>query len=278
MSRRAFTVLEVVLAAALGAVVALACVGLMGALDRFERAGASASEDLAALVRLRTVMERTFGSLLLSESASGAAAPVGMRARVRLESAGLRDRPPQNTVPVQRLEVVVTRSPVPPGLGGSPLRDTMWEGQEGEVLAVRGVFEVRPDGPQAGTWSVWWRPLPPAGSPDLDGMLALEPTRDPRAVRLARGLTQCQWLAFQKRQRRAELEVWDYNDVPAHMECHVRTARGQWAQWMFEVAWRNGAESAAEARLGGQPGDAGAPPGQQERAGTPPPKPGEQRR
>jgi len=67
VKRRAFTLLETMLAAGIGSVVVLACVAIMYSMQRTDRMMESRAEERAALGRIRTVMERTFSSLLMSD-------------------------------------------------------------------------------------------------------------------------------------------------------------------------------------------------------------------
>lgn len=66
-SRRAFTLLETMLAAAIAALVVFACLGIFFLMNRTDRAMEARANDQAQLERLRFVMERTFSSLLTSD-------------------------------------------------------------------------------------------------------------------------------------------------------------------------------------------------------------------
>src|SRR6185436_11703184 len=65
--RRAFTLLETMLAASIGAMVVFACLGIFYLMNRTDRAMEARANDQAQLERLRFVMERTFSSLLTSD-------------------------------------------------------------------------------------------------------------------------------------------------------------------------------------------------------------------
>lgn len=65
--RRGFTLLETMLAAAMASMVVLACVGLMYSMERTDRMMAVRADQRSDLGRIRTVMERTFTSLLMSD-------------------------------------------------------------------------------------------------------------------------------------------------------------------------------------------------------------------
>ena len=67
ITRRGFTLLETMLAAAIGALVVLACLGMMFMMNRTDRALDARATEQAELERLRWVMERTFSRLLMSD-------------------------------------------------------------------------------------------------------------------------------------------------------------------------------------------------------------------
>jgi hypothetical protein len=279
--RRGFTVLETMLAAAMGSLVLVAVVVLLGMVDRTERLTSRRERDTATLAQLHMVMDRTFGSLVMMDGVtlsvpqpgdrSGKDGPPPARPRMLLEPVGSRNsaRPPASDLPAQRLEVVVEKSPVPPGWGGGPLMDTSYAMDDPDVVATRGVFEVRPgrgrDRAADGTWTLWWRPLPPHDDGREALAFRLEPGQDERAVVVADGLTECQWLAFKNRQRGSEIAASKFDELPAYMEMQVATVSGITANWMFEVQWSNGPETGAEAELiaaaraqGAGPGATGA--------------------
>jgi hypothetical protein len=105
------------------------------------------------------------------------------------------------------------------------------------------VFELRPEDDG---WSMFWRPLPRHESEPDGHLFNTDPRNDPRAIRIASGLLKAQWLAFRKREREPDLEAKLVHDLPAHMELNVVMTSGYAAQWMFEVAWLNGPETAEE--------------------------------
>jgi hypothetical protein len=248
---RSFTVLEVILASALGGVLVLACLGLFAALDRTDRVMAFRHKQAAEMATLHLAMERTFANLLMardsdvqveSQNRSGITEGVVQRpSRPRLL---LHDDPAVGVLSggaaPQRLEVVLSQAPLPPGYGRDdiPTEEDMAIGGP-----MRGVFELRPE---ADAWAMWWRPLP-RDEREPDGhIFSVDPREDPRAVRIATGLQQAQWLAFKQRERQPAIEAKLVHDLPAYMELNVVMTSGYAAQWMFEVAWLNGPETAEE--------------------------------
>ncbi|MBS0189056.1 MAG: hypothetical protein JSS51_13400 [Planctomycetes bacterium] len=77
MKRRAFTLLEMVLATALGAMVIVVALALLRSMEKLERPLAVRQQELADLHRARTVMQRAFSSLVMSDTTP----PVNVNAR-----------------------------------------------------------------------------------------------------------------------------------------------------------------------------------------------------
>lgn len=67
-TRHGFTLLEVTLATALGAMVILVCVALLRSMERLERPLATRQQELADLHRARTVIQRAMSTLVMSDS------------------------------------------------------------------------------------------------------------------------------------------------------------------------------------------------------------------
>lgn len=67
-ARRGFTLLEVVLATALGAMVMLVCFALLRSMEKLERPLAVRQQELADLHRTRTVIQRAMSTLVMSDT------------------------------------------------------------------------------------------------------------------------------------------------------------------------------------------------------------------
>ncbi|MFN0134057.1 MAG: type II secretion system protein J [Phycisphaerales bacterium] len=178
MNRRGFTILEVVMASALGTMIVLACLGIMGAMSRTNRLTERRFEQISTLERIHVVMDRTFSSLVMADPsisglqaiANGNTTPetegeqtttagATLRPRLMLEAdstpslktalqrAGTSDLA---TYTPQRLEVVLDRPPLPKDFAMG-LDDSVQANQGPAVEPVvqpgpvRGVFELRPD-------------------------------------------------------------------------------------------------------------------------------------
>ncbi len=67
-ARRAFTLLEIVLATAMGAMVIMVSLALLGSMERLERPLAVRQQELSDLHRARIVMQRAISSLVMSDT------------------------------------------------------------------------------------------------------------------------------------------------------------------------------------------------------------------
>lgn len=140
--------------------------------------------------------------------------------------------------------------------------------------AIRGVYELRPSGtreaimmnlgltdadegllermrtdPPPG-WTLWWRPilsgelaeleagLPPRG--DLSGDAETVRNRLAGAIPVLRGVDTLRWTVFKGDQRVQTYAGASIVDLPAFAELEVLLINGQYANWMFEVAWETG--------------------------------------
>jgi hypothetical protein len=280
MTRRAFTMMETLMAAALGALVILSCLALFASMDRTDRSTALRFDQTSALARVHLVMTRTFGNIVMSDSSvtgiglqqpdpeTPQTDPTG-RPRILLEPdespslEGAKRRYGVESGRPQRLEVVLGKAPVPGALdsrGGEAIAMAAFDPDVYAGPAVRGVFELRPDpegeraknwgvpglDPRFPGWTLWWRPLPHKANGPEGALFTLAPEEDPRAVPVASGLQMCRWTAFSKRKRGDAFKATQFQELPAYMELEVRTTTGLAANWMFEVDWTNGPETEEE--------------------------------
>lgn len=263
---RGFTLLETVTAMMVAGVILAAVLGMLGTIESMDARMQARFDDAAALARARTVVARSLDTLWMSSEAQRAPealkdardlpparfvletdrSPTAVRASRRVLYAGAGASPP-----MQRLEVVVSRWPVPLDYGLLLGRGAEWsEHQQIRGSSLRCAFELRPDegtgtsdGPPA--WTLWWRPLPLAEHGGASARAA-DPTRDRNAIPLISGLTRCVWTVFDDRQRLSELKgIWSV-DLPAYVELDLATAGGQVGNWVFEVGWASGPEVKGE--------------------------------
>lgn len=138
--RRGFTILETVLAASLAAVIAAIALGMFLGMERTDRSLAVRAEQSSDLARSRLVMQRTFLSLLMTNSRPPQRRPAGeaprsgddpatpatpappereltprlfLDADPRFAGMTMSRREDSRTYGVQRLELVLTDAPVP---------------------------------------------------------------------------------------------------------------------------------------------------------------------
>lgn len=306
MHRRGFTLLEVALAAVIGAAILLATVGMFGLMERSETVLDKQFHQSRELGTLQIVLRRSFNAMLMSEETGEALEDTnaetqgdigkgevvetedpawdaeGNRPRILLEYDNSPDLQQMSllvpSIPSdpmgmpQRFEVVLPRSPIPAALR---LPTYGWQAQgidlesEQEVYgisgAVRGVFELRPDGsrerylldhgmtPADGErvrnetqtgWTLWWRPIFP--DEILKQQMNLPPSEDDflrsaaEGYPVIRGVKRCRFLAFDNGYRRPVYAARTAPDLPAYLEVEIETYSGLYASWMFEVGWVNG--------------------------------------
>lgn len=133
------------------------------------------------------------------------------------------------------------------------------------AAGVRGVFELtwvptpppvsasEPRPTREGTWTLWWRTLPPLAA---EHSTALTPTGlgvdeiidDPmyRPVRLVAGLVTCRWEVVRAGETRDTMSATWWDELPAYVTLEIRTTSGKWSKWMFEVQGTRGPEPGTE--------------------------------
>lgn len=292
MMRRAFSLIELTLATAVGVIVVGACVSIFAVLAKSDQSHAVRAREIDQLQRTQTIVQRALMSIAVEHLSAAAVAsaagnnPAGaagqdakIRPRLLLEpDASLhrhsmkRDTTGAQVVVVgkdltpQRFELVVTRPPV-----GEPVRiEASWLPPGVAIMegATRGAFELIPSTPSRGqrpAWTLTWRTYPPIVTPGLDVAVPIQP---PAPIVLAENLKYVRWQVFHKFERLTEYEVTPWESLPAYIELDMTTASGVEVSWMFEIVVRHMAErrfaSTLEAAAGGE-----APPAQQPRGGSP---------
>lgn len=287
IARRGFTLLEVVAAGVLGSLLVLVVFGLMGALTRGDIASQERRTHVDTMLRVQTVMERVFQGLVMGDQSDALrAVQAGVMSATEntpqptdvapesISTQTEQEPPPRPRFilevdprvrsggawrvgnsgsgssggPVQRLEVVLTRPPIPRDWAATRAGEVLPEATTAESAGLtRGVFELRPDDsslPTAadGGWTLWWRPLPLKPVEADASVLSAEPTVAGGAVPLASGLAGVQWLAFKGGTRVSALSAVQMLDLPGYVEMQIRTLGpdgqgGVSATWMFEIGW-----------------------------------------
>ncbi|MEM7623778.1 MAG: prepilin-type N-terminal cleavage/methylation domain-containing protein, partial [Planctomycetota bacterium] len=258
--RRGFTMLETVLAVAVGSLVVAAAFGVIATVRTSERALADQSHDMNSLARTQLAVRQALDTIHAAppgtvrqsmNDANEDAATAVLNTAFPEAIPGLAARLEMTTGTNPRLEVVLGQplldSPTPVQAGGNA-------GQLGSLAAIaaeqlpghRGAFELR-RGDDDEFPSLWWVPLPPR---DIPMGVIFDESSLPRPRKLCgdvRGLT---WTAFIDSERVPLVRAIEKSQLPAYIELEIETAGGGYGNWMFELGWTVGPE------LQAPPGDA----------------------
>jgi hypothetical protein len=173
--------LETMMAATLGALVAAACIAVFGAMDRTEAATQRRFNETSSMMRLHLVMNRVFGDLLIQgvdgpsntttntgRATATATTTTDFQAAQDARNGQIQNQPRPRVLLAQdagdvvkaamktagmdasgsapqRLEVVTTHAPVPSNYSNQSEADLRAALDDAGVMAARGVFELRPD-------------------------------------------------------------------------------------------------------------------------------------
>jgi hypothetical protein len=275
-SRRAFSVIEVVLAGAIGAIIVATAVGLLLSIEKTDRRLDLRHQQEVQLARTRTMLQRAMTSLVMEDKSQAAFQPdertgkpaqpppparfslhpsesqgaVRLFRMARLKGVDMGD--------AQKLEVVVDRPPRPLGsdlehklglMDGTRSQDAFGALLVASVnrSAHRGTFELWPDATLPATReaeAAWFTTTGmtlwwiPSDEPGEFGVV-------PGAVPLVSGLISCQWRVFHDKEQKHDFESTWVVELPSYVEFECRTSSGIHANWMFEVMWTEGPEFAA---------------------------------
>lgn len=256
--RRAFTMLELVLAMSMASMVGVGAFAVLNMMNRGDRTLESRSTQVRELATLHGLLQDALGSLVMSNAerpntnVGGESLeqdlealmefdgidddqPVRPRMILREDLSGLAQSAEGRNTP-QSFELVlrdgIASYNEPEGLSDAELA-ALQRGRE----AIRGVLELRPEG---SAWALWWRPVDEHGGPIRDDH---ESHREQSALRLCGGLNGFQWKAFYRGDRLPTYKATWSNDLPAYFELEVSTTTGLYASWMFEVGWTTAAET-----------------------------------
>lgn len=260
-SRRGFTMLEVILAAVLGALLVGVCLTMFSLLSNSQRAAERVADRQIELATLRDTLQAAFRQLVVNQRQRPRLNPQGGVAATAIPTTGPRadgsadgaepestgGAPPRIVLAkdarnqVQSLELVMSRAPISVRLrdGHTALANPEAGG------GVRGRFELRPE-PKTSGWAVWY--VARATSTDAEERSVGEGER-----RLAGGLKQFRFTFWRTGKRPdgktsgrlekfQEFTATDVTEVPAYIEAEVETNEGQKHRWMFEVAYIIGRE------------------------------------
>ena len=247
---RGFTLIEVVLAGMLSAIVAGACLGFVFTLTRADAASAERTAVMVDMSRIHRAFQHTFRTMLLDTTPPK---PGDARqARIALLEGGLGPR----------LELTLMRPPVLGVIDGKPMSLEAQNSAAVGALELRRPIKLLSDGSamtDESSLELWWTPYAQeTGKPELDQR------QQAKGVRIA-GNIQSMGVSFYRtgenktleRQRTAEIAGWD--QVPAYVEASVQMTDGQQTSWLFEVAAQGGQTPGQVAGGGGYSADADLP-------------------
>ncbi|MEL7483973.1 MAG: prepilin-type N-terminal cleavage/methylation domain-containing protein [Planctomycetota bacterium] len=249
---RGFTLLETVLAIAVGSLVLGAALGVLTTVRTTNAALEKQSRDMNELARVQLAVRDALDSLHTAPPRTVRAAMVDaseeqvdavLNTAFPEPIAGLAPRFEMTTGTNPRLEVVLSR----PLLDRPrPVTAAQASGDAASLAVVsaeqlpghRGAFELRRD-PEEAFPSLWWVPMVPRDVPMgvVFDERSLPPPR--RLCRAVRGLT---WTAFIDSRRVPLVRAIEKVQLPAYVELEIETAGGGYANWMFELGWTIGPE------------------------------------
>lgn len=230
---RGFTLIEVLMAAALGVIVAGACIGLFAAIQRADKRSTQRTASIEAMSRLHRTLQRTMRTVLLDlpkRRPAGTPDPIEPpRTRVALT---------ESSDGMQRLEVTLSQPPIMGLVAGRPADPIS------RYQPVRGVFEMRRPvtasslrNGEPSPIELWWVPYQVGtDEPNPDAQVKVADSIDELAIRFAKTNEQKQL----EKMRTASFADW--SQIPAYVEVQVTTIDGTKAQWMFEVSGSSGME------------------------------------
>lgn len=232
-SRRGFTLIEMLMAASLGVIVAGACVGLFAAIQRADANSKERTASVEAMSRLHRTLQRTMRTVLLDLPKSR---PAGTPDP--LEAPKTRVSLVETSDGLQRLEVTLSQPPILGLIAGRPI-DPITRYQP-----VRGNFEMRRPTTAASLRSgkaapieLWWVPYEMGTeTPHTEASVKVADSLDALQFRFAKTNEQKQL------EKMANASFADWSQIPAYVEVQVTTIDGTKAQWMFEVSGSTGME------------------------------------
>ncbi|MCU0688968.1 MAG: prepilin-type N-terminal cleavage/methylation domain-containing protein [Phycisphaerales bacterium] len=234
LSRRAFSLIELVMAVGLSAIIAAVAMGFFFSMTRADAASAQRTDATVQMSRIHRALQRTFRTMLLDTAAPRTGE--NRQARISLVETALGPR----------LELTLTRPPVLGLIGGKPMDPATQHSTAVGALELRRPFRTTitparttdPNAPEE--LELWWTPY---------DLASRQPVKDPngqtQGVLIATGIAQLD-IRFAKtgenkrleKQATAEISTWD--NVPAFVDVQLTMINGQRASWLIEVAAAGG--------------------------------------
>ncbi len=263
MTRRAFTLLEMMLAMVVGMLVLGTALSVMLSVTRTDSGLAQRAQEQHELATTRVVINKALTRLrpapnntvrdIMREGASDEEIEEYLDSVYPepIEGAGFRFQL-NETNGMPRLEVVSDRVPVGPTKEeditdsdrNRRARMTSQEEQTGQRISFddldgfRGAIEVERSA-SGDSFLLWWVPLPPTDIPDgawFDERSLPSPTL------LSEHLKSISWTAFIDREKLSRVRATESRQFPAFVELELETTGGLYGSWMFELGWTPGPE------------------------------------
>lgn len=251
-SRRGFTMLETVLAVAVGSLVVTAAFGMIASVRMSDRSLADQAHDMNELARVQLAVRGAFDNLHAAppgtiRSAMGDSSEEAVDTVLNTSFPnpvpGAAARLEMTTGTNPRLEIVLSRPlldrppPTPQDTNDRDLGSLALITAE-QLPGHRGAFELRRD-PNEPFPALWWVPLPPK---DIPAGVVFDEDSLPRARKLCGAVRELTWTAFIDSQRVPLVRAIEKSQLPAYIELEIETAGGGYGNWMFELGWTVGPE------------------------------------
>lgn len=223
--RRAFTLLETLLAAVIAGVILTGALAILDVIRRADILSIDRAERTQSMARVQITVRDALDSLVLEPASNDAPGPPRF----------LLERRVVDGEPTQRLELVLSRPLFDPIEEQD--RRALLQNSDPRLLTIddlnrhRGAFELVND--ETGK-ALIWRRLPPIDLPE--GFSFDERTLPPPVV-LARNLTGLRWKAFENRVRQETFSAAQDHDLPAYVELELIGQGGPGASFVFAVNW-----------------------------------------
>lgn len=246
---RGFTLLEVMIASALGSVLLLAALGMMGFIRNTDLRLAKRFDDVTDLTILHGAVRRAMQSMVAAPGTgnqNNSPQTQAARANESPEDRARRER--EETLRRSRGEEEQRRKPrflLEPQIKGQSgadaprrlelvLLDQPTAGPAPTAASIRGAFELRPE---IDGLAIVWTPITPRGT----------------SIKLAGGIRDVRWAAmardeienrFDRKSSawRRDLAAVHLGEFPKALSLEIETNRGTTVQWLFEPAVTTGGE------------------------------------
>ncbi len=252
MTRRGFTLLEMMLSMVVGMLVLATALAVILAVTRTDRDLAQRALEQHEVATTRVAINRALTNLrparnnIVRDFLGSDASEDAIKAYYATPYAEPIDGAPyrfqlDTSIGTARLELVSDRVPIGAIESGSDEESDQQAGTRitfADLDGFRGAFELEL-APDEKAYLLWWKPLPPRDMPDgawFDEATLPEPTL------LCSHVESLTWTAFIKSSRIDRVRAIESQQFPAYVELELTTTGGLYNSWMFELGWTPGPE------------------------------------